>query len=82
MKTVRKMKIRKSKMKFLLISMYEILTGSRLQEKSPIFPTYVRILYSHKNKTLLLLYGNYYLFNPVKPYWSVKSSVYIVQQLL
>jgi hypothetical protein len=37
-------------MKFPLISMYKILTGSRLPQKPlNIFPTYVRILYNHNN---------------------------------
>jgi hypothetical protein len=48
---VRKVKILKSKIKFPLISMWKILTGFRRPEKLPnIFPTFVRILYNHKNK--------------------------------
>jgi hypothetical protein len=43
-KAVRKVKINKFKMKFSLIEMYKILTGSLLPEKTPsIFSTYVRI---------------------------------------
>jgi hypothetical protein len=30
----------------------------------------------------MTFYDSYYLFNPVKHYWSVKSNIYIVQQLL
>jgi hypothetical protein len=73
MKTVRKVKIRKSKMKFPSIPIKKILTGSRLPEKSPnTFPTYVRILYNHKSKNSITFYDSFYLFNPVKHYWSVK----------
>jgi hypothetical protein len=83
MKTVRKVKIRKTKIKFPLISIQKILTGSRLPEKSlSIFPTHVTILYKHKNKDSVTFYDSYYPFNPVKHYWSVKSNVYTVQQLL
>jgi hypothetical protein len=50
MKTVCKVKIHKSKMKFPLISVLKIVTGSWLpEESSSIFPTYITILYSHKN---------------------------------
>jgi hypothetical protein len=33
-------------------------------------------------RTVLLFYDSYYLINSVKHYWSAKSNVYIVQQLL
>jgi hypothetical protein len=76
MKTVPKVKIHKWKKKFNV----KTLTGSRFSEKSPnIFPTYVRILYNLKNKNNVTFYDSYYIFNPVKPYWSVKSNVYIAQ---
>jgi hypothetical protein len=34
-----------------------------------------------KIRTVLLFYDGYFLFNPVKYYWSVKSNIYIVQHL-
>jgi hypothetical protein len=49
MKTDRKVKIRKSKMKFPLISMWNVSTGSRLQKESPnIFPTHIEYYYKEK----------------------------------
>lgn len=75
------MKICKSEMKFLFFSMENILTGSQVPENSPkVLPTYVRILYNHKNKNSIFC-DSCCLFNPVKCYWSVKSDVYIMQQI-
>jgi hypothetical protein len=82
MKAVCKVKIRKLKMKFPLILMYKILTGFWLPEKSTnIFPTYVKH-YTIITIRTVLVSCDYYLFNPVKHYWSVRSNAYIVQQLL
>jgi hypothetical protein len=78
-----KVKIRKTKMEFPLISMYKILTGFRLQKKSSnIFFTYFRILYNHKNNNSITFYDSYYPFNPANHYWSVKWNIYIVQHLM
>jgi hypothetical protein len=54
MKAIRKVKIRKSKMKFPFISIQKILTGPRFPEKNHrIFYPHVIILYSHKNKNII-----------------------------
>lgn len=40
------------------------------------------MLWNHKNKSNINLCDSYNLFNPVKHQWSVKSNIYIVEQLL